>query len=93
MVTMVKQNVEVSREFMKWFEIQQMWREEGVEEGFSRGLAQGHAQGHAQGQQLEFFNTVKKLLFKGKTPEEIADLLDRRLSEIEEVINKECITL
>ena len=33
MVTIVKQNAEVSREFMKWSELQQMWKDEGILQG------------------------------------------------------------
>lgn len=77
MVTMVKQNVEVSREFMKWFEIQKMWKEEGI----SLGLTQG--------QHLEFNNTVKKLFAKGVALKEIANLLDKDLAVIEAIVNED----
>lgn len=39
-VTRIKQNQEVSREFMKWAEIQFMWQEEGFEKGHTAGHAE-----------------------------------------------------
>ena len=38
MVTIVKQNAEVSVEFMKWLEIQRMWIDEGIEQGIVKGF-------------------------------------------------------
>lgn len=37
MVSRVKQRVEVSREYMKWAEIQAMWQEDGYERGRGQG--------------------------------------------------------
>ena len=70
MVTQVKRNAEVSREYMKWAEIQRMWKQEGYDEGIQNGIA------------LEFQNTVMRLLGKGMTETEIAQLLDRDIEEI-----------
>ena len=38
MVIRVKQNVGVSKEYMKWAEIQEMWKENGLAEGILIGV-------------------------------------------------------
>ena len=37
MVSKVKQRVEVSREYMKWVEMQKMWQADGFEKGHAQG--------------------------------------------------------
>lgn len=67
LVTIVKGNAEVSREYMKWNEIKNMW----LEEGHASGLAEGHASGLAEGQGL-IIKTARKY---GASEQEIISLL------------------
>jgi predicted transposase YdaD len=64
-------------------------REEGLAEGLAKGraggIAEGRASGLADGRAEECSNVILHLLAKGKTPEEIHDLLDYSLDEIERV--------
>lgn len=68
-VTRIKQNQEVSREFMKWAEIQFMWQEEGFE--------RGHIEGHAE----ELVRLCREF---GKSEEEILARLMKDLKFTEE---------
>jgi predicted transposase YdaD len=49
------------------------------------GLAEGHATGLLDGEKAANTKVILHLLAKGKTPEEIHDLLDYSLDEIERV--------
>ena len=66
-------------------EIKEMFREDGIEVGFERGLEQGIEQGIA----VTNKNHIINLLRKGKSPEEIHDLLDISLEEIVKIKNQE----
>lgn len=76
-VTRIKQNQEVSREFMKWAEIQFMWQEEGFEKGHIEGHAEGRAAGHAE----ELVRLCREF---GKSEEEILARLMKDLKFTEE---------
>jgi predicted transposase YdaD len=49
-------------------------RAEGLTEGLSRGRSEGRTEGRAE--------SIERLLRKGKTPEEIHELLDYPMEEI-----------
>ena len=76
-MTRIKQNQEVSREFMKWAEIQFMWQEEGFEKGHIEGHAEGRAAGHAE----ELVRLCREF---GKSEEEILARLMKDLKFTEE---------
>jgi len=61
-------------------EIKEMFREDGIEEGFEQGMEQGLAEATKR--------YVVLLLNKGKTTEEIHDLLDIPLEEVIRIANE-----
>ncbi|MBP3238273.1 MAG: hypothetical protein J6M24_04160 [Lachnospiraceae bacterium] len=65
-------------------EIKEMFREDGIEEGFEQGMEQGLEQGLAEATK----RYVVLLLNKGKTTEEIHDLLDIPLEEVIRIANE-----
>ena len=70
-------------------EIKEMFREDGIEVGFERGLKRGREQGIAATNK----NHIINLLSKGKSPEEIQDLLDIPLDEIVKIKDRELTTV
>jgi predicted transposase YdaD len=60
-------------------------RRDAREEGLAEGLAKGHASGLLDGEKAANTKVILHLLAKGKTPEEIRDLLDYSIDEIERV--------
>ena len=93
-VSLIKQRPEVSREFMKWAELQQMWKDDGYESGHSdglaegrtEGLAEGRAEGLAEGRAAEFKETVLNMSQDGMSPEAISRILKKDLEEVESVL-------
>ena len=79
LVSIVKQNPEVSKEFMKWAEIQRMWQEDG----YTTGLAQGITEGKIQG----FILSARKF---GIAVNEIVETLMQTFDLDEETANKYC---
>ena len=65
-------------------------REEAYTEGLSRGreegLREGREEGHKEGCNYKLIEQLKKKLFKGKSPEEIADELEESVEIIQELI-------
>ena len=74
-------------------EIKEMFREDGIEVGFERGLKRGREQGIEQGIAATNKNHIINLLRKGKSPEEIQDLLDIPLDEIVKIKDRELTTV
>lgn len=76
LVKVVKQDAEVSREYMKWYERDQMIKEEGIEEGLQKGLQKG-----------ELIGMIKTARKYGATDSEIIKNLicEYQLSEQEAV--------
>ena len=60
MVRKVKEDGEVSLEYMKIFEREEMLIKQGVEQGIKQGITQGISQGIIQGQEMERRNTEKE---------------------------------
>ena len=59
----------------------------GREEGISIGLEQGLEQGLERGAYQKALETAKKLLARGDSPAEIADLLSLSVSQVQELKN------
>jgi predicted transposase YdaD len=59
-----------------------------LEEATEKGIKLGMQQGMQQGVQQTTQDVIERMLRKGKTPNEIHDLLDYPLVEIEEVLNQ-----
>ena len=59
-------------------------KEEGLEQGLEQGIEQGLEQGITQKQEEVIF----KLYQKGKSVEEIADLLDLSIDEVRKILGK-----
>ena len=76
MVRDVKRDEEVSLEYMKIFEREEMVRAEGREEG------------RAEGKKALLFSLVQKKLDKGKTAQEIAVELEESVETIESIIKQ-----
>jgi flagellar biosynthesis/type III secretory pathway protein FliH len=60
-------------------------RASGLAEGRASGLAEGRATGLLDGEKAANTKVILHLLAKGKTPEEIHELLDYSMEEIERV--------
>ena len=59
-------------------------KEEGIEEGLEQGIEQGIERGITQNKKEVIF----KLFQKGKSIEEIADLLDLSIDEVRKILGK-----
>jgi predicted transposase YdaD len=57
-------------------------RAEGRAEGLSEGLSRGRSEGLSSGRSEERSEAIERLLRKGKSPEEIHELLDYPMEEI-----------
>jgi predicted transposase YdaD len=57
----------------------------GREQGRTEGREQGRTEGREQGYAEANAKIIERMLRKGKTPEEIHDLLDYSMEEIEQV--------
>ena len=55
-------------------------------EGFEEGLEQGREQGREQGSYETKLETARKLLARGDSPAEIADLLSLSVSQVQELV-------
>ncbi|NLT70865.1 MAG: Rpn family recombination-promoting nuclease/putative transposase, partial [Verrucomicrobiaceae bacterium] len=56
--------------------------EEGIERGLKKGVKEGIERGMAKGRQKGVTDLVRRMLTKGRTPAEIADLTDLSVAEI-----------
>ena len=63
------------------------FRRDGYEEGISIGLERGLTQGIERGTYKTKLETAKKLLARGDSPAEIADLLSLSVSQVQELKN------
>ena len=63
------------------------FRRDGYEEGISIGLERGLTQGIERGTYETKLETAKKLLARGDSPVEIADLLSLSVSQVQELKN------
>lgn len=63
-------------------------REQGHAEGHAEGRAEGRAEGHAEGMRNALRNLVQKKLAKGKSIEEIADILEEPVEVIKELVDE-----
>jgi predicted transposase/invertase (TIGR01784 family) len=79
------------KEFMDLREKLYLEREEGREEGWKKGKEEGREEGRAEGlsEGLAMRNEqlIRSLSRKGKSPEEIADLLDLEIEKVNAVMN------
>ena len=62
------------------------FRRDGYEEGISIGLERGLTQGIERGTYETKLETAKKLLARGDSPAEIADLLSLSVSQVQELV-------
>ena len=59
----------------------------GLEHGIERGLEQGRLEGLERGAYQKALETAKKLLLRGYSSEDIADLSGLTLSQVQELLN------
>ena len=59
----------------------------GLERGIERGLEQGRLEGLERGAYQKALETAKKLLLRGYSSEDIADLSGLTLSQVQELLN------
>ena len=71
---------------MTWSITMADMRREGFEEGLTTGLEQGREQGREQGAYEKALETARKLLARGDSPAEIADLLSLSVSQVQELV-------
>ena len=67
---------------MTWSITMADMRRDGFEEGLTTGLEQGREQGVHQ----KALETARKLLARGDSPAEIADLLSLSVSQVQELV-------
>jgi predicted transposase/invertase (TIGR01784 family) len=84
-MTKVKQNKEWRREYMALHLKEQADRQLVRAEAHAEGLAEGRAKGRVEGLAEERKLTITKLLSKGYTCGEVADMLDMDEKEIKEI--------
>ena len=82
MVQTVKQDKEVSLEYMKILERERMIREEGREEGIKEGKRDGYASGKA-----ELIRIIRKKKEKGISSTETAGFLEMKEEEIRKIFS------
>ena len=82
MVQTVKQDKEVSLEYMKILERERMIREEGREEGIKEGKRDGYASGKA-----ELIRIIRKKKEKGMSSAETAGFLEMKEEEIRKIFS------
>ena len=63
--------------------------EQGVQQGLEQGLEQGMQQGMQQGEKRKALETARKMLKRGFTPEEVADLTDLTISELKSLTQED----
>ena len=80
-ITRMKQEKEERNMYLTYTSRMMEFRREGLEEGISIGLTQGIERGTYE-TKLE---TAKKLLARGDSPAEIADLLSLSVSQVQEL--------
>ena len=61
------------------------WFRQGKEQGFEAGLQTGLEQGQERGAYQNKLETAHKLLLRGYSPEDIADLSGLTISQIQEI--------
>ena len=90
MVSHVKSKKEVSLEFMKSWEYEQMIREiakeEGLAEGRAEGEVRGEARGEARGKALGKASIIRTLLESGMSVSQAAGILKMDPAEIESLL-------
>lgn len=67
--------------------------EDGVLEGHMRGRAQGREEGRAEGRAQEREELIIRLLGKGKSVEEIADICDFEYEKVQQIQKKQLMKL
>lgn len=77
MVETVKSNREVSKEYMKIFEREQMLLNEGIERGIEQGIERGIEQGIERGRELEKVNTQRERARAERAEAELMKLKER----------------
>ena len=87
MVKLVKQDEEVSLQYMKIFEREEMLIQQGIEQGIEQGIQQGIEQGIQQGRKAEQANTEleRKRAEKEKAR---ADQLEKELQYLKEKLKQ-----
>ena len=63
--------------------------ERGMEEGLEKGMARGIERGMVKGRQKGVADLVRRMVAKGRTPAEIADLTDLSVAEIARLLAEE----
>ena len=86
MVSRVKSKKEVSLEFMKSWEYEQMIREIAKEEGLAEGRAEGRAEGEVRGEAHGKASIIHSLLASGMSISQAAGILKMDPAEIERLL-------
>ena len=63
---------------------------EGFEKGWKEGWAEGWKEGYAKGQRTALTKQVLAQKTKGKSPSEIADILEIDIKMVEEILEGSC---
>lgn len=77
LVDAVRHDKEVDISYMKSWEWEAMFREEGLQEGMEKGIAQGET--------IKLISIVRKITKKGMAPEEIAELLEEEIEPVAQI--------
>ena len=86
-ISRMKQEKEERNMYLTYTSRMMEFRRDGYEEGISIGLERGLTQGIERGTYETKLETAKKLLARGDSPVEIADLLSLSVSQVQELKN------
>ena len=86
-ISRMKQEKEERNMYLTYTSRMMEFRRDGYEEGISIGLERGLTQGIERGTYETKLETAKKLLARGDSPAEIADLLSLSVSQVQELKN------
>ena len=84
-ISRMKQEKEERNMYLTYTSRMMEFRRDGYEEGISIGLERGLTQGIERGSYETKLETAKKLLARGDSPAEIADLLSLSVSQVQEL--------
>ena len=87
MVKLIKQDEEVSLQYMKIFEREEMLIQQGIEQGIEQGIQQGIEQGIQQGRKAEQANTELERQ-RAEKEKARADQLEKELQYLKEKLKQ-----
>ena len=85
-ISRMKQEKEERNMYLTYTSRMMECRRDGYEEGISIGLEQGLEQGLERGAYQKALETARRLLARGDSPAEIADLLSLSVSQVQELV-------